>query len=154
MTCLKRAFRGKRPEIMNSDQGSHFTNPDYLNLLKANGIKISMDGKGQALDNVRTERVFRTIKYDCVYINEFHSPRELRIALNEYIHTYNTYRPHSSIVGLCPAQIYNGMAAWKFKRREEDNLQNKFFVLTMEGIIFAAPLTYCNKVLALWSTSI
>ena len=111
MTCLKRAFRGKRPEIMNSDQGSHFTNPDYLNLLKANGIKISMDGKGQALDNVRTERVFRTIKYDCVYINEFHSPRELRIALNEYIHTYNTYRPHSSIGGLCPAQVYNGSMA-------------------------------------------
>jgi putative transposase len=65
-----------------------------------------MDGKGQTLDNVRTERFFRTLKYDCIYINEFNSPRELRIALNQYIHEYNTYRPHSSIGGQCPAQVY------------------------------------------------
>ncbi len=106
LTCLKRAFKHRRPEILNSDQGSHFTNPDYLSLLHANNIKVSMDGKGQALDNVRTERVFRTIKYDCVFINEFDSPRELRIALNQYIHEYNTYRPHSSIGGHCPAEFY------------------------------------------------
>ena len=66
-----------------------------------------MDGKGQALDNVRTERFFRTLKYDCIYINEFENPRELRIAINQYIHEYNTYRPHSSIGGLCPSQIYD-----------------------------------------------
>ncbi len=72
-----------------------------------------MDGKGQALDNVRTERFFRTLKYDCVYINEFDTPRELRIALNQYIHEYNTYRPHSSIGGNCPSQVYNGMQAHK-----------------------------------------
>lgn len=107
MTCLRRAIRYRRPEIINSDQGSHFTNQDYLDLIKSNGIRVSMDGKGQALDNVRTERVFRTIKYDCVYINEFDSPRELRIALNKYIHEYNTYRPHSSIGGHCPAQVYS-----------------------------------------------
>ena len=71
LTCLKRALNHLRPEIINSDQGSHFTNPDYLNLLESHDVKISMDGKGQALDNVRTERFFRTLKYDCVYINEF-----------------------------------------------------------------------------------
>ena len=65
-----------------------------------------MDGKGQALDNVRTERFFRTLKYDCVYINEFNSPRELRIAINQYIGEYNTYRPHSSLGGKCPAEVY------------------------------------------------
>ena len=109
LTCLKRALNNRRPEIINSDQGSHFTNPDYLNLLDSYDVKISMNGKGQALDNVRTERFFRTLKYDCVYINEFDTPRELRIALNRYIYEYNTYRPHSSIGGQCPAQVYNGM---------------------------------------------
>jgi len=108
LNCLKRVLNHRRPEIINSDQGCHFTNPDYLNLLESWRIKISMDGKGQALDNVRTERFFRTLKYDCVYINEFNSPRELRIALNQYILVYNTYRPHSSIGGQCPAQVYDG----------------------------------------------
>ena len=83
---------------------------DYLNLLKANGMRISMDGQGQALGNVRTGRVFRTIKYDCVYIYEFHSPRELRSAKRVYPHL-QYYRIHSSVGGLCPAQIYNGSMA-------------------------------------------
>jgi len=56
-----------------------------------------MDGKDQALDNVRTERFFRTLKYDLIYINEFVTPRELRKALNGYINEYNTHRPHSSV---------------------------------------------------------
>lgn len=108
LACLKRALARRRPEIINSDQGGHFTNPDYLNLLESHNVKISMDGKGQALDNVRTERFFRTLKYDCVYIHEFQNPRELRIALNQYIHEYNTYRPHSSLGGQCPFQVYEG----------------------------------------------
>ena len=111
LTCLKRALNDRRPEIINSDQGSYFTNPDYLKLLDSYDVKISMDGKGQALDNVRTERFFRTLKYDCVYINEFNTPRELRIALNRYIHEYNTYRPHSSIGDHCPSQLYDGIQA-------------------------------------------
>lgn len=108
LTCLKRALSNRRPEIINSDQGGHFTNSDYLKLLEGYEVKISMNGKGQALDNVRTERFFRTLKYDCVYISEFNSPRELRIALNQYIHEYNTYRPHSSLGGQCPSQLYDG----------------------------------------------
>lgn len=106
LTCLKRALSCHRPEIINSDQGGHFTNADYIDLLESCHVKISMDGKGQALDNVRTERFFRTLKYDCVYINEFNSPREMRIAINQYIEEYNTYRPHSSLGGKCPVEIY------------------------------------------------
>jgi putative transposase len=106
---LKRALSFRRPEILNSDQGIHFTNPDYIKLLESYKVKISMDGKGQALDNVRTERFFRTLKYDCIYINEFENPRELRIAINQYIYEYNTYRPHSAIGGLCPSQIYDAV---------------------------------------------
>ena len=107
MDCLKRALKVRKPEIINSDQGSHFTNPDYLDLLDNAGVKVSMDGKGQALDNVRTERFFRTLKYDLIYIHEFETPRQLRMGINRYIHEYNTYRPHSSIGDLCPDVVYN-----------------------------------------------
>jgi putative transposase len=108
MNCLKRALSTGKPEIINSDQGSHFTNPDYIELLEKAEVKISMDGKGQALDNVRTERFFRTLKYDMIYINEFETPKELRKALAQYMNNYNTYRPHSSIGYLCPDEAYKG----------------------------------------------
>ena len=106
MNCMERALSRKRPEIINSDQGAHFTNPDYQKLLLGHEVKISMDGKGQALDNARTERFFRTLKYDLIYINEFETPRELRAALRLYIEEYNTYRPHSSIEMECPMKAY------------------------------------------------
>jgi putative transposase len=108
INCLQRALTSRKPEIINSDQGSHFTNPDYIELLESAGVRISMDGKGQALDNVRTERFFRTLKYDLIYIHEFETPRQLRKALHRYIHEYNTYRPHSSIGDLCPDDVYFG----------------------------------------------
>lgn len=106
LTCLQRALATQKPEIINSDQGSHFTNRDYLKLLDNAEVKISMDGKGQCLDNARTERFFRTLKYDRIYINEYSTPRELRTMLNEYMKTYNTYRPHSSLGGQSPILYY------------------------------------------------
>nr|WP_243423549.1 IS3 family transposase [Fusibacter tunisiensis] len=106
LACLKRAISNGKPEIINSDQGGHFTNPDYINLLESNEIKVSMDGKGQCLDNVRTERFFRTLKYDRIYINEYETPREIRAMLNEYILKYNDYRPHSSLGGNTPSDFY------------------------------------------------
>jgi putative transposase len=108
MNCLKRALSVCKPDIINCDQGSHFTNPDYIRLLEDACVKISMDGKGQALDNVRTERFFRTLKYDLIYIHEFDTPKALRKAICSYINEYNTYRPHSSIGDLCPDQAYRG----------------------------------------------
>lgn len=111
LTCLKRAFAKRKPCIMNSDQGGHFTNPDYIALLEDAGIKISMDGKGQALDNARTERFFRTLKYDLIYVNEFDTPEDLRRALNHYMQEYNGYRPHSSIGGRCPDEAYHNDVA-------------------------------------------
>lgn len=108
MTCLNRALSRCTPEIINSDQGSHFTNPDYIKLLEDRGIRISMDGKGQALDNVRTERFFRTIKYDDLYINEYNTPKELRKGIHDYMIMYNTYRPHDSLDSAVPANFYYG----------------------------------------------
>lgn len=108
MSCLTRAIRRCKPEIINSDQGSHFTNPEYIKLLGDNGIRISMDGKGQALDNVRTERFFRSIKYDDIYINDYNTPKELRKGINAYMQVYNTYRPHASLEGDVPENYYFG----------------------------------------------
>lgn len=101
--CLKRALNCQKPEIIKSDQGSHFTNSDYIKLLKDSGEKISMDGKWQCLDNARTERFFRTLKYDRIYIYEYETHRDLRVMLKEYMKTYNTYRPHSSLGRISPA---------------------------------------------------
>lgn len=106
INCLKRALKVTKPEIINSDQGSHFTNPDYISLIEKAGVKISMDGKGQCLDNAKTERFFRSVKYERIYINEYENPRELRSMLNEYINIYNTYRPHSSLDNKTPFQVY------------------------------------------------
>ena len=106
LACLKRALSKSRPEIINSDQGGHFTNPDYIRLLNSEGVKISMDGKGQCLDNARTERFFRTLKYDTVYIQEADNPKELRRMINRFMDVYNTLRPHSSLHGKRPAEVY------------------------------------------------
>jgi len=106
LTCMRRALSRCRPEIINSDQGGHFTNPDYVALLEEYGVRISMDGKGQCLDNARTELFFRTLKYDRVYINEYASPREIRQMLMAYMPHYNNVRPHTSADGLPPLARY------------------------------------------------
>ena len=111
LTCLKRALSKSKPEIINSDQGSHFTNQEYIDLLESHEIRISMDGKGQALDNVRTERFFRTLKYDDVYINEYNTPQELRKGINAYMQKYNTFRPHDSLGGDVPINFYQPQAS-------------------------------------------
>jgi putative transposase len=110
INCLKRALARQKPEIINSDQGGHFTNPDYCSLLEKQEVKISMDGKGQCLDNARTERFFRTLKYDRIYVDEIATPRELRAIINSYMFHYNHRRPHTSIDNHTPAKVYHGSA--------------------------------------------
>ena len=102
LRCLRRALCNRKPEIINSDQGSHFTNQAYLDFLESCQVKISMDGRGQALDNVRTERFFRSLKYDDIYIKEYISPKEMIAGVNNYIHDYNFIRPHASLNGMTP----------------------------------------------------
>ncbi len=106
LRCIRRALCDRKPEIMNSDQGNQFTSKAYLDLLEGNQVKISMDGKGQALDNAKTERFFRSIKYDDIYINEYETPREMIAGVNAYIQDYNTIRPHASLGGLTPEAFY------------------------------------------------
>lgn len=94
------------PTIMNSDQGSQFTCFDYINLLKENSILISMDGKGRALDNAITERFWRTLKWEDIYLMQYDTPKALRIGVHQYIRYYNENRSHSSLEGATPSSVY------------------------------------------------
>ena len=95
-----------KPEIWHSDQGSHFTSPKYLERLQREEIKISMDGRGRALDNIFTERLWRTIKYEEVYLHEYASPKDAYHQLAHYIRFYNFQRPHQALDYLTPAQVH------------------------------------------------
>ena len=96
-----------KPEIMNSDQGSHFTSKEYIELLKGNNIKISMDGKSRALDNIFIERFWRTIKYEYIFLYDFPDPRSLIKGIINYINFYNNIRPHQSLQYMSPMKIYD-----------------------------------------------
>ena len=94
------------PEIFNTDQGSQFTSDDFIGLLKENGIRISMDGKGCWRDNVFVERLWRTIKYEEVYLHAYDSMNDARTHLKAYLEFYNSSRPHQSLDGSTPDTIY------------------------------------------------
>jgi putative transposase len=97
------------PSIFNTDQGSQFTSTDWIDELKANGIKISMDGKGRWMDNVFIERLWRSLKYECVYLNAFDNMQEAKEKLNTWINYYNHERPHSSLNDQTPNEVYEGI---------------------------------------------
>lgn len=107
--ALETALRKNgRPEIFNSDQGCQFTSPDFIKVLKDkdSSIKISMDGKGRALDNVCVERFWRTLKYDEVYLHEYNSINDARKRIGLFINAYNSIRPHQSLGGKTPDTVY------------------------------------------------
>ena len=94
------------PEIFNTDQGSQFTSIDFIEVLKAAEIAISMDGKGAWRDNIFVERLWRTIKYEEVYLRAYASVSEARNSISRYLAFYNGRRPHSSLGGQTPDQAY------------------------------------------------
>ena len=94
------------PEIFNTDQGSQFTSETFTEKLKKHSIRISMDGKGSWRDNVFVERLWRTIKYEEVYLKAYDSVREARESIGNYIDFYNRRRPHSSLDGVPPDTFY------------------------------------------------
>lgn len=108
LTAVRKGIITATPEIINSDQGSHFTCNDYVDLLKENGIRISMDGKGRAADNAITERFFRSLKQEKIYRFEYETPKQVRQGIAEYIDEYNYVRPHQSLEYRTPAEVYFG----------------------------------------------
>jgi len=108
LNAVERALAQATPLIWNSDQGSHFTSPQYLDRLLAANVQISMDGKQRALDNIFTERLWRTVKYEEVYLHDYANPKQARQGLVHYFEFYNFERPHQSLDYQTPAQVYFG----------------------------------------------
>ena len=106
LNAVDNALMQAIPEIWNSDQGSHFTSPRYLERLQIATIKLSMDGRGRARDNIFTERLWRSVKYEEVYLHDYASPKEALQNLSRYIQFYNHQRPHQSLDYQTPAQVY------------------------------------------------
>jgi len=105
--CLEEALqRYGHPEIFNTDQGCQFTSESFTGVLKAHSIAISMDGRGRALDNIFVERLWRSVKYEDVYLTSYANPMELMIGLTEYFVFYNDERPHQSLGNRTPAEVY------------------------------------------------
>ena len=97
------------PEVLNTDQGSQFTSTAWTGLLTDNGIRISMDGKRQWTDNVFIERLWRSLKYACVYLQTFDGFRQARDGIGAWVSYYNDQRPHSVFDGLTPAEVHAGV---------------------------------------------
>lgn len=106
LEAMQRALTRATPVICNSDQGSQFTSTPYLELLKSHQVQISMDGRGRALDNIFTERLWRTIKYEEVYLKDYSSPRDARQSLADYWQFYNEQRIHQALEYRTPAELY------------------------------------------------
>ena len=105
--CLEEALqRHGNPEIFNTDQGSQFTSDAFTGALKSRGIAISMDGRGRALDNIFVERLWRSVKYEDVYLKGYRNAMELMLGLTEYFVFYNDERPHQSLGNRTPAAVY------------------------------------------------
>ncbi len=95
-----------RPEIFNTDQGSQFTSTEFTDVLRSAQVRISMDGRGRWMDIVFIERLWRSLKYECIYLHAFETGSELRAGLLQWIGSYNTRRPHSTLGGRTPDEAY------------------------------------------------
>jgi putative transposase len=114
VSALRRAIRTHgTPKIFNTDQGSQYTGDSFISVLKDNGIKISMDGKGRVTDNIFIERLWRSLKYEEIYLKEYSTVKELALELKKYFEFYNFERPHQSLGASTPAEVYFGEESCK-----------------------------------------
>ena len=95
-----------RPEIFNSDQGAQFTSTAFTGVLEAAGVRISMDGKGRCMDNVFVERLWRSLKYEDIYLRAYATGSEARLGIGRWIAGYNTTRPHQALGYRTPDEVY------------------------------------------------
>ena len=107
--ALEEALRKGRPDICNTDQGAQFTSEAFTGLLEQHRIRISMDGKGSYNDNLFIERLWRTVKYEEVYLKAYQDGRDARASLGDYFRFYNTERPHQALGYQTPAEVFNLM---------------------------------------------
>jgi putative transposase len=106
LTALERALSKAKPEIFNSDQGSQFTADSFTQILLQDNIKISMDGRGRVFDNIFVERLWRSLKYEKIYLNDYETVAETGEAIGSYFEFYNRERPHQSLDYMTPAEVH------------------------------------------------
>jgi len=106
IAMTQRALSKQVPEILNSDQGSQFTSEGFRQTVIHSGALMSMDGRGRAFDNIFTERFWRSLKYEDIYLKDYESVAEAKTGIKEYINFYNTDRPHQSLMDKTPADVY------------------------------------------------
>ena len=107
VSVLKRALKKGRPQIFNTDQGSQFTSEEFTGTLTKAEVRISMDGRGRALDNVFVERLWRSVKYEDIYLRAYDDGHALHAGLTRYFRYYNNKRPHSALDNCTPASCHN-----------------------------------------------
>ena len=130
--ALEEALRKGKPEIFNTDQGSQFTSEAFTGLLHQHEVKISMDGKGSYNDNLFIERLWRTVKYEEVYLKAYQDGRDARIGLGNYFRFYNTERPHQTLGYRTPAEAFTSI-------RVESNHRGMVESLTTDPRRIAGP---------------
>ena len=104
--ALEEALSKGKPEVFNTDQGSQFTSEAFTGLLEQHGVRVSMDGKGRYTDNLFIERLWRSLKYEEVYLKAYTGGRDARIGIGEYFRFYNTERPHQALEYQTPAEVF------------------------------------------------
>jgi putative transposase len=117
LEALDEALRRGKPEVFNTDQGSQFTSAAFVNRLLDRAVAVSMDGRGRALDNVFIERLWRSVKYQEIYLREYATVADVEEGLRLYFEKYNHERPHQSLDNLTPAKVYEWGAAVQQRRR-------------------------------------
>ena len=119
VAALEEALSKGRPEIFNTDQGSQFTSEAFTDLLLKQGIQVSMDGKGRYQDNIVVERLWRSIKYEEVYLKAYQTVAEARVGINAYLEFYNQQRPHQALGYRTPAEVYQvDQEGWEVPTQE------------------------------------
>lgn len=126
LEALREALVSAKPEIFNTDQGSQFTSEKWTGVLHSHGILISMDGKGRCMDNIYSERLWRTIKYEEVYLKAYDTVKQARENLVQYMNFYNQQRPHQSLGYQTPAEVYYQNPQISTPDGYGDNLLRKF----------------------------
>ena len=128
VAALEEALSRGRPEIFNADQGSQFTSEAFTNQLQERGIRVSMDGKGRYLDNIFVERLWRSIKYEEVYLKAYQSVAEARAGINAYLEFYNRQRPHQALGYRTPAEVYQNAQEGKKVAAQEAGLPSEVVI--------------------------
>ena len=111
LDALDSALQNGCPEVFNPDQGSHFTSHDFTQRLESHGIRLSQDGRGRAHDNIWNERFWRSVKYEEVYLHDYHDISGTVKGLRDYMQFYNRRRPHQALGYQTPAELYHGGSA-------------------------------------------